>query len=713
MATYDREEDIKKVMASNPGMTRAEAEKQVDRNLALNQQFTAGVNKGGLNGGLQSLFGNVKINSLQTAGDNAKIAREATEGSKIGMTINETAGGFQSLTVTTNEGETVTVEPTVALMTNAIDGGGIKVTKTSGNKSEITTLTGKQTKDGFLSTVITQGSPKGIEKAIRARVTTSDEAIKFRVSQSSSNPEVAKENVNVDVSTKVISDVKKVTERSNTQLANPFASLNDGIAGAAGNPFANILGNLAAVVAGKLSPTKNVTITTKTLSDVTKIEINPKTAAQEPINIIKRNGDTNLNQAIKTSNYTSTDIKPSDDAVDLSKGAQGWQGDFTTKEAADLLFTVVNTSEELESELRAAIIDRPMTAMFVSCTSTAKNQDFGPRWALEGMRKKHAKYAYQPWFRTHGGPTGHYYIRRDGSIQRGRPIRVSLRPDAPDIGGWGFRTLGVWFVGGLNIDAPYGEIDKNLFRDASSYTPEQWKSFEILCKIFRKVVPGGEAISLDEYKGVDTLHTGFNARDWTNARFGWETLYVGDNDLKTRYDNKLGPFEMEEISKYLPSKIAKPTVTPVDTKAVPAPKPQEVADPKTGKPPEKTTEEQLSDEEKLRAIEIDIDKIEREASSLQKDLNVLVGDRVANSKNIAALESKMTELFNREKILEEEADGLRTRIYPPTVTQKDVNELKGLLQGVASDVNLPAVQSRLAASELKLTEAVKFQNSRR
>jgi hypothetical protein len=32
---YNREEDIEKVLASNPGMTRAEAEAQIDRNMAL------------------------------------------------------------------------------------------------------------------------------------------------------------------------------------------------------------------------------------------------------------------------------------------------------------------------------------------------------------------------------------------------------------------------------------------------------------------------------------------------------------------------------------------------------------------------------------------------------------------------------------------------------------------------------------------------------
>ena len=55
MAEYNREEDIQKVLASNPGMTRAEAEKQVDRNSAINQSFTSSISKSAFNTKLVSL----------------------------------------------------------------------------------------------------------------------------------------------------------------------------------------------------------------------------------------------------------------------------------------------------------------------------------------------------------------------------------------------------------------------------------------------------------------------------------------------------------------------------------------------------------------------------------------------------------------------------------------------------------------------------------
>lgn len=702
MATYNREEDIKKVLASNPGMTRAEAEKQVDRNLALNQSFSNNLSKNGFNSSLESLFSRSKISSLQNTGDNAKIAREATEGSKIGLKINETAGGFQSLTVTTNEGETVTVEPTVALMTNSIDGDGIKVTKTSGNKSEITTLTGKPTSDGFLATVVTHGSPKAIEKTIRARVTTDNNVIKTKISETSVNPTVAAEKVNVDVSKEVVVDVKQVTDNANRLLANPFGAIgelfsgsnakSEKIVGSAGNPFANILGNLAGVLSGTLQPTSFPTVTTRSISEISKVETNPLNGSLETIPIIKANGDTNLNQVVNKSTLTSSDIKPTDEPVDLSRGLPGWQGNSTRKESYKNLFTYVNTVEELEAELRAAIIDRPMTAIWVNSTRTGKNQDVKVEDIMDrvvrGYNDTLAQYRAKGLQITpslaarlksagyYDGPTMHYLIRRDGSIQRGRPLRIRVAEDTKRFGGWAQRTLAVEFVGGLNADAPFkNNIDKKLLIDQASYTPEQWKSFENICKVFRKVVPGGEAFTNDEYSGTDVLVTGFSARDWTNSRFGWETLYIGDNDLSTRYKNKLGPFEMEEISKYLPSKVAKPTVTPVETKPAPAPKPEKVADVKTGKPPVKTKEQDLTDEERLRQIEEEIDELVKENNKLMKEKGPLYGSTTNNAK-IVAINEKIKVIDAQLIELEKEADEIESRLYPGTEYEKQLNSLK-------------------------------------
>jgi len=256
MAEYDREADIHKVIASNPGMTRAEAEAQIDRNSKLNNSLTGAASglfsKDKFNLDLGAIVKKINAKSLQNTGDTAIADREATQGSVLGTKINSVAGGFKSLTTSTDEGETVTSQPSLVIMTAAVDGDGLAVTRTSGKITEITTLTGKTASNGFLTTAVTQGSPKGIEKTLTATVGATPEAIKTKMKATSSNGEVAEQNFNVDVSEKVAANVTKVTQKNNDNLANPFGTLSSAFSGSAGNPFANILGNVAGLVAGVL-----------------------------------------------------------------------------------------------------------------------------------------------------------------------------------------------------------------------------------------------------------------------------------------------------------------------------------------------------------------------------------------------------------------------------------------------------------------------------
>ena len=669
MAEYNREEDIQKVLASNPGMTRAEAEKQVDRNSAINQSFTSSISKSAFNTKLVSLANKAKPDSLKTAAANAKTARAATEGSTIGLSLNSIAGGFKSLTVTTSEGDTVTIEPTVAILDNSINNAGITVTKTSTKSADITTLTGKAAGNGFLKTVITQGSPKGIENAVKSSVTTDKTVIKNLVAQASNNPEVASESVGTDVSKNVLTEVKTATAKANKELANPFSSLNKSIsdaktniAGAAGNPFANVLGNVAAVVSGALTPSNFSNISTKALNTVSKLELNPKTGVEEPLELIKSNGSTNLNNALNKSNYTSADIAPAVKPVKLGSSA-GWAEGATSKNSYSTLFTYVNTVEELETEFKAAFKDRPVTAMLVKSTKSATDADFG----AELMQDVYAK-------KDQIGLIEHLIIRRDGSIQRGRPLTIEP-PLAPSFKGWEKRTIIVNFIGGIDLDkVQYDQIIKNAegstkqelrkrYVSSSSFNTKQWDAFEKICKAFKKVVPGGEAISWDEGSAPwGSPFVGFSAIEWTNTRFGWETLYVGDNSIEKRGENGLGPFQVDEISKYVPAKVAKATASPSDTAPASAEIPES----------EKTEDQKLADEKKLITTQAAIDKNASTISTLNAERQTLLGDRDSNKQKIKEIDLKIASLTAANDLLETTANSLKTDVYPLNVKKESL-----------------------------------------
>jgi len=811
---YDREQDIINVMKSNPGMTRAEAEAQIDRNTSLNTSLTASllgtsgnptaISPNKLNINLEAIIKRAGVNSLKTTGDNAKIKRDAVEGSVIGVTMNQSAGGFQSLSVTTSEGETVTVEPTVALMTSSVDGGGVTVTRTSGNKTEITTLTGKPAANGFLNATITQGSPKGIAKALELAVGASPTAIKAKIKETSSNGDVAETSYNVNVATEVTSDVKTVTKKTSNALANPFGSLNGALGGAAGNPFANILANLGAVLGGALPKNAGPTATTTQVgavpttranegksqftvdkaqesrnfalnsqltglassvlgislpmpvpgkaqsagfTEVTSKNVTIPGVSQKPevVNIIKPDGSTNINQAINKSETLPEAVKPSVPPVQIAVGKtpKNWKGsyigtkyenltisarkvlqyrelkketkdldakyrsEFDTKvkgglkpsdleyqsyqikfrETAKLIedldkliseeeaknttaansqlvdkyeFTHINSQEELESEMRMLVGpgQRTITCMTIYSTKTGTNQDID----MMDLHKKHVKVLEKQKFdlSVFGGTQAHYMIRRDGSVQRGRPVSLPVLDGNPKInGGWNQRTICVFLAGGVDAEYPFppGTAVKQLISSAS-YTPVQWKSLEIMAKAFREAIPGAEIITRDEQKGTLVIDAGFFGTEWQKSRFGWETLYHGQNEFKTRYNLALGPMRPDEMNRSAPVEVAKPTVTPVVTK--PVEPPRVVADPETGKPPEKSEEELEREEKRLLFIQKRLDQIEVELEDLRHQWDMSYGFPVQDV--LAKIKNKITELeAERDQLTEEGGEYYKNR----------------------------------------------------
>lgn len=811
---YDREQDIINVMKSNPGMTRAEAEAQIDRNSAINTNLTASllgtgdnptaISPNKLNINLAAIIKRAGTNSLKTTGDNAKIKRDAVEGSVIGVTMNQSAGGFQSLTVTTGEGETVTVEPTVAMMTNAVDGGGVTVTRTSGKTTEITTLTGKPAANGFLTATVTQGSPKGIAKALELSVGASPTAIKAKIKETSSNGDVAETSYNVNVAKEVTSDVKTVSKKTSNALANPFGSLNGALGGAAGNPFANVLANLGAVLGGALPKNAGATATTTQVTQVSTTranegksqfavdkaqdsrnfalnsqltslassalgislpqpvpgkqatsgftEVSAKNVtipgvSQKPevVDIIKPDGSTNLQQAVKKSEVLPTSVKPTDVPVQIAVGKtpKSWKGSYigtkyenltissrkilryrelkketedvqdkykkeldalvaaggepadfkyqrlsvqireaeklivdldkyiaeeeqnnTTASNAQLVekyeFTHINSKEELESEMRMLTGQgkRTITCMILYSTRTGTNQDID----MMELHKKHVKVVEKEKFdlSVFGGTQAHYLIRRDGSVQRGRPVSIPVLDGNVKVnGGWNQRTLCVFLAGGMDAEFPFPDnIPKTQLISSASYTPEQWKSLEIMAKAFRETIPGAEVITRDQQKGTKIIQTGFYGTEWAKNRFGWETLYFGSNDFATRYSLGLGPFRPDEINRGVPVEVAKPTVTPVVTK--PVEPPRVVADPETGKPPEKTEEELESEEEKRLRIEKRLDQIDAELKDQYKAWELTAGFPIAAPRE--RIKAKITELeAERDQLTEEGGEYFKNR----------------------------------------------------
>lgn len=659
---YDREQDIQNLLAQDPELTRAQAEAQVDRNLALNQRLSAGsLNLDFLNGGLEKTIRKSGVKSLKTTGDNARIDREATEGSVIGVTVNETKGGFASLTATTKEGTTITVEPSLALLT--ADVPGVKITKTSNNKSEITTLTGRTTTDGFLNATITQGSPKGIEKTLTLGLGFDANTIRAAIKETSSNPSVAEKNIGVNIQEKVTIDVKKVNQKTNSITANPLGSSTNQLSGAAGNPFSNLLGNIAGIVKGVIDQGSKIASKfgyeissgNSAVDTTTTIQINtnllnkaadtlgvtlPKPGAvgkqqfaitdtsRQPLNIagygaaekspnfVDKNGNTNFSTTI----YDDLQIPDATDAeTKLTGRTKNWAGANTDVNLFN--FDFVNTKEELEAELK--IIERPVTLLSVACTGSALDQEIT---ALD-MHLKHVTLFNRDQY---GGLQFHYLIRKDGSLQRGRPLDLTSFDGSKN---WYRYSIFIAFDSGYTFNYPIPkQFRESYYITDESITAAQWRTFEMFVDAYFKAIPGGQVLSADEYAPGQGNGPGFIASEWVKDKFGKDTLYsdyydafgtLVKNSPKNRTNSNKGEFTPAELARSVPEKIIKPTITAVVITPTPAPAPEEVASPKTGLPPKKSLTEKINSSKEYDSLVNKIDKDTNKLKLLQDSLSKL------------------------------------------------------------------------------------------
>jgi len=188
---------------------------------------------------------------------------------------------------------------------------------------------------------------------------------------------------------------------------------------------------------------------------------------------------------------------------------------------AQSVFTYVSSVEELEAEI--AKINREVTEVVVHWTDTYSNKNIGS----EELNRTHIELGIN-------GIGYHYVIRRDGSLQRGRPVNV--KGDHASENGHDEYSIGLVFVGGIN--APSGTDFPTTYRSASSLTLSQMNTFREFCQAFYNRFPGGQILG---HNDVDQFEQdpGFDVRDYVEDLFGKKSLF---EDPSAR-----GPFSPSEL----------------------------------------------------------------------------------------------------------------------------------------------------------------------
>ena len=191
------------------------------------------------------------------------------------------------------------------------------------------------------------------------------------------------------------------------------------------------------------------------------------------------------------------------DAPTISDNNQKWSG----RSSSDDVFTYISSVEELDTEM--SNINRVITEVIVHATETFTNKNIG---SIE-INNIHKELG-------HDGIGFHYVIRRDGRLQRGRP--VDRQGEHAPTNGHDKNSIGIVMVGG--IDSPVNSEDAR--RSAGSFTRAQYTTLEQFLGAFYRQFPGGQVFGHSDVD-VNELDPYFDVISFAEAIFRKKNI-VGD-----------------------------------------------------------------------------------------------------------------------------------------------------------------------------------------
>lgn len=194
-----------------------------------------------------------------------------------------------------------------------------------------------------------------------------------------------------------------------------------------------------------------------------------------------------------------------------------WDG----RNSPDDAFTYVSSVEELDAEFTN--VNRDVTEVVVHATDTHTNKDIG------SIEINNVQIDL-----GHDGIGYHYVIRRDGRLQRGRPVNV--QGDHAPVNGHDKFSIGIVLVGGINVST--GEDNPTDYRSSQAFTREQFTTLEKFLNGYYRRFPGGQVFGHNDID-VNEIDPYFDVVDYVESVFRKQNRT--DDPLNT---SPLSPSEM-------------------------------------------------------------------------------------------------------------------------------------------------------------------------
>ena len=334
----------------------------------------------------------------------------------------------------------------------------------------------------------------------------------------------------IDISNNINNLKNQVFDQYTALSNNLLSTVNEGFSSVIENVNEQITGNGKEIIRGVITSNGGI------LPDAQSVSLALSYAATGDLDtaasIIKRsipdvradviisdlkNIDLRLSANLNTINTTGINLSIND----LNSYSNNWDGQNTliknsaSKSSVGHGFRNVASYEELEIELKS--IRREITEVITHWTETHTNQDIG----AEEIQKSSGNIPY------------HYLIRRDGSLQRGRPVDIVGGSLA---NGHERYSIQIAFVGGINSPTGIDNIDPLL--SADSLTRKQMTTYQQFLRASYAAWPGVQVMG---HNDIDRTQQdpGFDVVNFTELNFGKTIIF--------EEPSRTGPLSREEL----------------------------------------------------------------------------------------------------------------------------------------------------------------------
>lgn len=506
-----------------------------------------------LNNSITSLSNRINFDQIEDAATQATEELQSALSTSLGVTINENIAGWQGLTQEIDdieEGVTSVLNRGIALLQDNPPGVELINTFTSGAQSSLQAITGlsDEIQEGLNTVVLSLPTPEAIGSSLnviselpldelRSAMSEIAPAAIRDLSASSAISQLTDQGIfrsfentvntiSADVESFLNGGFGQTVKDLIEATTNPIGFAVDQLTQDAGSIISDeIKRNVASFIdqGDFLNAATVLSSFTNTPLEILETELSEiDTSVNSLINRFNPAFDLFGTSTAPISNIGSNDGNWTGSSTVITSPGATSQSTASGSSSGSYTFTFISSMEELEAELRSAT--REITETVIHWTGNYIDQPH------IGSEEVHSWHLDRGW----SGCGYHYIIKRDGTIQRGRPINIQ-GAHAGNLNHNRY-SIGISHVAGYNCVS--GTPNPNRFISAESISDPQWRAQRDFLEVFYRVFPGGQVLGHNQTDD-NKIDPGFDVDAYILNTFNKRNAFV--------YNRDRGPLSRAEL----------------------------------------------------------------------------------------------------------------------------------------------------------------------